>query len=203
MPVLEAVRAADASIVSTSTIIVVDNGSSDTTFETAHKITDHVISCSERGKGYAMRRGVAYAKQCGAQIITFLDADQTGLRGDHIDSLSRPVVEGEAAMTIGVMGARSWLGQTSVIAAFSGQRCLTIDIWDKLSAEDIKGWRTEAALNAIFLNSQRESETRFVYLDGVGQVNKFSKGRPVLQSGMDYVRMSGSALRGLWSRASL
>jgi hypothetical protein len=202
-PVLEAALQADPTLVDTAHIIVVDNGSTDETAKTALQFTDHVISCSERGKGHAMHAGVAYAKQYGAKIITFLDADQTNLRGDHVDVLSQPVTSGEMSMTIGIMGARSWLGQTSLIGAFSGQRCVTIAVWDLLVPEDLLGWRTEGALNALFRNSQREHKMTFVYLDGVGQVNKFAKGRPSLQSSAEYLRMSGSALRGLWGRTNL
>src|SRR5687767_6720203 len=77
-------------------IIVVDDGSSDSTRETA---ASHPAAGAGRlrafrqepnqGKGAAMRRG---ADETDADVLLFLDADLIGLTPAHVDALAAPVV---------------------------------------------------------------------------------------------------------------
>ena len=63
-------------------IVVIDDGSSDKTFETAKKhkikVLKHVVNL---GKGAALKTGCDYAVNKGAEVMVFIDAD-----GQHLSS---------------------------------------------------------------------------------------------------------------------
>lgn len=72
-------------------VIVVDNASSDGTARAAAAAGARVVPEPTRGKGEAMRTGVAATD---ADVIVFLDADLVGLRSDHVDALVNPCSTG-------------------------------------------------------------------------------------------------------------
>jgi glycosyltransferase involved in cell wall biosynthesis len=83
-------------------IIVVDDGSSDETFERARELIEgkalrHRIN---RGKGTATKTAIEAAKLLGADIIVTMDGD-----GQHdpedIQALIAPIIEGKAEITLG------------------------------------------------------------------------------------------------------
>src|SRR5512133_422891 len=82
-------------------IIVVDDGSSDHTYEVAKKAgattLRHAIN---RGQGAALRTGTEAALRLGADIVVHVDAD-----GQHdpsmIQTLSDPIREGEVDVVFG------------------------------------------------------------------------------------------------------
>ena len=82
-----------------SSIIVIDDGSKDSTGERTRAKGVRVITQENRGKGAAMIRG---AEAADTEYIFFCDADVVGLRGEHLHALVDPVVAGKAAMTIGL-----------------------------------------------------------------------------------------------------
>ena len=71
-------------------IIIIDNASTDKTFELAKSSGVTVLSCPKKGKGYAMETGVKFAKN---DIIIFLDGDITNYDNDIITTLSEPILE--------------------------------------------------------------------------------------------------------------
>lgn len=78
-------------------VIVVDDGSSDNTADLAEKAGAVVLKNKKNmGKGQALRSGLSMAK---GDIIVFLDAD-VGEKAAEIKKLIRPVMTGEADMTI-------------------------------------------------------------------------------------------------------
>lgn len=129
-------------------VIVVDNASTDGTATAAAAAGARVVHCREQGKGQAMRAGVAATD---AEVILFLDADLLRLRTDHVDRLVRPVAQGSAAMTLGMMDRGPELNPLFINALprLTGQRAVRRELFDALDAADIKGYKVEAALNAL------------------------------------------------------
>src|SRR5215469_531013 len=73
-------------------IIVVDDGSTDRTAETArHYANVKVVRLvTNQGKAAAMAEGV---KATEAGILSFVDADLNGLRPEHVDRIILPLLE--------------------------------------------------------------------------------------------------------------
>ncbi|SMB92310.1 N-acetylglucosaminyl deacetylase, LmbE family [Thermanaeromonas toyohensis ToBE] len=105
-------------------IIVVNDGSWDDTAEVARRQGAIVIDLKRNhGKGKAMLKGAHKAR---GEILLFLDADLEGLTPSHVEELLRPVLNGEADMTVGVFRrGRSLTDWAQVIAPYlSGQRAI-------------------------------------------------------------------------------
>jgi glycosyltransferase involved in cell wall biosynthesis len=82
-------------------VIVVDDGSNDTTFSEASKLATHIIrNSSNKGYGHAVTQGVEKALEIGADYIITLDAD-----GEHnprdIPRLLLALQQKEASIVIG------------------------------------------------------------------------------------------------------
>lgn len=111
-----------------SEIIVVDNGSADSTAEEARKAGATVLEEPRRGYGYACLRGIEYARQAGPGIIAFLDGDFSDYP-EELPKILAPILEEECELVIGsrVTGKRepgSMLPQ-----AIIGNAVATFLIW--------------------------------------------------------------------------
>ncbi len=83
-------------------ILVIDDGSRDGTAQVAldHGV-DHLIRfASNRGLGHAFAAGMDYALREGADIIVNTDGDNQ-YRGEDIEQLVRPILQGRAELVIG------------------------------------------------------------------------------------------------------
>jgi glycosyltransferase involved in cell wall biosynthesis len=82
-------------------IVIVDDCSKDRTFETAKKtgitVLRHLIN---RGQGAALKTGIDFSLEHGADIIVTFDADGQHLASDIL-SLVKPVQEGKVDVTLG------------------------------------------------------------------------------------------------------
>lgn len=129
-------------------IIVVSDGSTDNTVEIARQFKGvKLVELEEnRGKGGAMKAGLDHTR---AGIILFLDADLIGLREDHIAALLRPVLGGEALMSLGVFKkGRVATDLAQKMAPYlTGQRALKWDILDRISDLDLARFGVEVALH--------------------------------------------------------
>lgn len=74
-------------------IIVVNNLSTDKTEEIAKSEGARVVFCGQKGKGYAMEKGIKEAKN---DCIVFLDGDIKDYRTDVIELLANPILEEKA-----------------------------------------------------------------------------------------------------------
>ena len=128
-------------------VLVVDGDSGDDTVERASEHGAKVLVEPRPGKGEAMLTGV---KATDAEVIVFLDADLTGLRPAHVDRLVRTVTAGGALMSCGLFdrGPMANLVWLHFLPILTGERAMRRELFESLDADDITGYRVEAALNA-------------------------------------------------------
>lgn len=81
-------------------VFVVDNGSTDDTAQLASDAGATVIAERRRGYGYACAAGSAAALDAGAQVLVYIDADQSS-RPDEMSRLLRPIVADGADLVLG------------------------------------------------------------------------------------------------------
>ncbi len=81
-------------------VVVVDNGSSDSTAENARAAGATVLHEARRGYGYACLTGIRYLRQRNADIVVFLDGDYSDFP-EELPSLAGPVAGGETDLVIG------------------------------------------------------------------------------------------------------
>ncbi len=132
-------------------VIVVDDGSTDRTCEAARKMANldgrvRVIRHPyNRGKGQAVFTGWQAAK---TPFLLLLDADLTALKPQHILDLMKPVLEGEADMTLGLFRGGYWNTDLSHILTpwLSGQRCLRANLHGDISPRAAAGYGFETAM---------------------------------------------------------
>ncbi|WP_409346472.1 glycosyltransferase family 2 protein [Paenibacillus sp. MBLB4367] len=140
-------------------LIVVDDGSSDDTYQVARTYTNLLIRHPRnKGKGSAMESGFRMAK---GDILLFLDAD-LGRSAAHAHRLLQPVLQNQADMTIAVFprpARRSGLGLlkrlayagvyrlsgSKLQASLSGQRAVRREVLDSLPRFE-RGFGVEVGL---------------------------------------------------------
>jgi len=155
-----------------------------------------VVIEPERGKGEAMRRGVASTS---APVIVFLDADLYGLEPRHVEALAARVTSGKADMACGLCDRGSTRNtlQLHYLPILSGQRALRRELFEALEPTEASGYKVEAALNSLV--AQRRLRRRLFILTGVGhRTNEEKASVPVTAS----VRKVGMFLAACWSYVS-
>lgn len=128
-------------------VLVVDNGSTDDTAAVARRHGASVVSCDQKGKGQAMRAGVAATA---AEVIVFLDADLVGLVPEHVQRLVEPLLDERAELTLGLFDRGEEANQLflHMLPKLTGQRAMRRELFESLTDDDIRGYKVEAALNA-------------------------------------------------------
>ena len=131
-----------------SDVVVVDNAYSDATTDAALEAGARVVHCAEPGKGQAMATGVAATDE---DVVVFLDADLVGLLPAHVDRLAASVLSGRAGMACGLFDRGPLLNPVflHVLPILTGQRAVRRDLFTLLHDQDQRGYKVEAALNAL------------------------------------------------------
>lgn len=156
-------------------VIVVSDGSTDMTVEIARRFDVTTIALREnRGKGYAMRIGVDYARH---DVLFFVDGDMFNLTDRHIEALIRPVLRGECDMNIGVRNrgpVRNFFHlEMKVGPVLSGIRVMRREVWEMVPVRYQERFKIEAALN--FFCSQAGFRQRQTIIYNLGHLIKESK----------------------------
>ena len=130
-------------------VIVVSDGSTDATVDIARSFDVTTIALREnRGKGYAMRVGVDYARY---DVLFFVDGDMFNVTDEHIEALVRPVLRGECDMNIGVRNrgpVKNFLHlEMKVGPVLSGIRVMRREVWETVPLRYQERFKIEAALN--------------------------------------------------------
>ncbi|MCR4428874.1 MAG: glycosyltransferase family 2 protein [Caldiserica bacterium] len=156
-------------------VIVISDGSTDSTAEVARESGAHkVIELPQnKGKDYALNAG-ALASQ--SDYLVLLDADLMGLKPEHIRQLIQPILKGEAEATLGLFKKGSLptdLAQ-AVTPFLSGQRVLPRWAWEEGVAPQVGvGFGLEVVLER-FLKS-KGIKVEKVYLPGLSHRMKEQK----------------------------
>lgn len=156
-------------------IIVVNDGSTDQTAEKVRESKAEVDLINldyNRGKASALSRGVSSAP---TNTVMFLDADLIGLKSDHVDEMIQTYKQGELDMVIGVFhkGRLNTDLSQKISPHLSGQRILSVDLWNKLDESKAQEFGVEMALTKLSL-AENLSTTK-VKLTGVTHVMKEEK----------------------------
>jgi len=180
-------------------IILVDDGSSDNTFEILNQAAavDRRIQLirhdQNRGKGQAIFSG--WAATC-APILLLLDADLKDLTPEHIQALLAPVIEHRADMTLGLFqGGHFSTDLSHRLSPFlTGQRGLRAELLKYISREAAAGYGFEIALTVT--SNQLNYRTRVVALKGVWHPSSEFRTERGLWSGLLWkLRMYGQIIR--------
>lgn len=158
-------------------VVVVDDGSSDDTGETARRagamVLRHVIN---RGQGAAIQTGIEFALRAGAGCVVTFDAD-----GQHdpadIERLLLPVVRGECDVALG----SRFLGQAEGITAMR-RLTLQMGVWFTWLTS---GVRLTDAHNGLRAFSRRAAEVVDIRLDGMAHASEL----------VDIIRRHGLSFR--------
>lgn len=154
-------------------VIVVDDGSTDTTSRVAQAAGARVVRLPEnQGKGAAMLAG---ARSATTELVVFVDADLLGLTVGHLLALVEPVASGGADMTMGLFDAgRKSTDLAQKLAPFlSGQRAMRRDTFLAVPGVEEARYGVEVVLSAHARDAALRVEK--ITLPGVSQVMKEEK----------------------------
>lgn len=157
-------------------VVVVDDGSRDATFQTAGRVTPHVLRHAvNRGQGAALQTGIDYALRRGAEYIVTFDADGQH-QAEDIPAMVGPIAAGDCEITLGsrflgeaenVPLTRRWMLRLGVLFTW-----LT------------SGKRLTDTHNGFRAFSRRAAERIHITLDGMAHASELLD--QVVSSGMPF-----------------
>ncbi|HEY3282428.1 MAG TPA: glycosyltransferase family 2 protein [Armatimonadota bacterium] len=154
--------------------IAVSDGSTDGTYAEilSHPDVKAVELPHNQGKAAAMWAGV---QQTDAPVLLFLDADLQGLQPSQVDDLLRPVLKGEAVMSLGVFrGGRFLTDLAQVLVPYiSGQRAMTREFF--LSVPNVQSVRYGVEVALARHATRQHAQVKRVLLAGVTHPMKEEK----------------------------
>lgn len=176
-----------------STVIVVNNNSTDNTVREAGNAGAIVLDEPRKGYGWACLRGIQKANEQGVEIVVFMDGDYSDYP-EEIEDVLRPIVEENYDMVIGsrVLGKRekgaltpqqvfgNWLA-TKLIRLFYGVKYTDLGPFRAIKASALEqlnmsdktyGWTIEMQIKAA-KNKMKSCEVPVNYRKRIG-VSKVS-----------------------------
>jgi len=186
-------------------IVLVDDGSTDQTFEILSQAAAHdprvrlVQHDRNKGKGEAIFSGCAATT---APYLLLLDADLKNLTPGHLCALMAPILEHRADMTLGLfVGGHLSTDLSHWLAPFlTGQRGLRADLLRFISREAAAGYGFEVALTVAA--RQQGYRKRVVPLKGIWHPNSELRPERGFWKGAAWkLRMYGQILRA-WTIAT-
>jgi glycosyltransferase involved in cell wall biosynthesis len=141
-------------------VIVVDDGSTDGTADVAREAGAKVIvrDESDGSKAHAMDEGVAASD---ADAILFVDADCTGLKAEHLDSICEPVVDGRAVLSLGAFDyGPMWNPLVLRLPPLTGERVIPRWVWDAVPPQKLDGYTIEMRINEVVAERQLPTVAR-------------------------------------------
>ncbi len=153
-------------------VVVVSDGSTDTTAEIARQHGVHVLVLPVNlGKGFAVHYGVKHAK---TPFVALFDADLRGLRERHVRRLVSPILRGRADMTVGITDRGPFVSSiTAYLPLLSGQRVFRQSDFLTIPLSFLEGYRIEAALN--YVCDLRGARVMTVFMQGLKLRRKYEK----------------------------
>lgn len=178
-----------------SEIIVVDDGSTDNTFQKAQSTGVQVIRQPVNlGKGQAMEAGVRASK---GDIFLFLDADLINLKGSHLSRLIAPVLSQECDVSVGVIDRRRRWGSFYLDFfdysrwPLAGTRVVSRDFWESIPLKYKRKFYIESAMS--YLARKRSMKVKRTLLFKVDHLVKEKK-HGLLKGSFYRLRMSGQII---------
>lgn len=177
-----------------SEIIVVDDSSDGKTKKLLSRVDGIKLITHPKnlGKSQAMRTGVLAAK---SDVIVFVDADLSGFKGEYVDELAEPVLDGKFDLVLGDRENEFWLFKfCDLSVVLAGERSVKRDwLLENIKVFGHGGFLAEVAINKIIFKKGRVGR---VFLRGVGQIFKYKKyGLSGLKSDFNFfarvIRMAG------------
>jgi len=181
-------------------IIVVDDGSQDTTAEEAALAASNDVRIRlirhqhNMGKGAAMFTG---SRRTNAPILIFLDSDLINLAPNQVEDLIRPVANGLADMTIGVFQQGSFFTDLSqhITPWLSGQRCMKHHLLQQISYRAAAGYGVETAITI----TARQNKWRVASVPLIGVSHPTGEiHRGLFHGAANRLRMYGHILQAAW-----
>ena len=163
-PTVAAVVEACRSCSYTGDVIVVDDGSTDGTGDTARAagakvVRRDVVPGGSGSKAKAMEAGVDASS---ADAILFCDADCVGLTAAHLDAICRPFVEGRAAMSLGWFDYGLWNPLVLRFAPTTGERVIPRWVWDSVPPSKRLGYDIEIMINEVIAEGRLPTTARIM-----------------------------------------
>lgn len=191
--VVEAARSCSAG----REVIVVDDGSTDTTAQVAAEAGAKVLrrDAVHGSKAEAMELGV---ESSDADAILFVDADCIGLTGRHLDAICEPFLAGESVMSVGWFDYGLWNPLVLWLAPTTGERVIPRWVWDAVPPAKRRGYDIEVMINEVICEGRHTTTAQI--LEGVTHRTKrlkFGRWRGYRETWRMWWRLWGLPIRGV------
>ena len=157
-------------------IIVINDGSTDNTFEIVNKQNVKVINLDRNmGKSQAIKYGCSDLK---TDTILFCDADLIGFKQSHVKKILEPVINGEAAMSIGLRNRGKLQNyMLTLFPLISGERAIEYSIFkEMLNSKYFYDYGMEPVMNHYCQENKLNVKSLILNYNHVSKTKKIKKG---------------------------